>query len=162
MGEDYERLKAIADKAEAERNVKISGVQAKLLGRLRNRFVPVAFEDGEGGNFTINIRVPSPEQRKRIYELRYEVVVALKDNDTDKLEALEIESRNILADLCVDPSLDADFWKTGRGFDVEVPARLMNVAMGIEAKEREAASFFRGLSPGAGPSADAPVDRSHP
>ena len=103
MGEDYERLKAIADKAEAEKNAKLSGVQRKLLGRLRNRFVPVTFEDGEGGNFTINIRVPSPEQRKRIYELRYEVVVALKDEDSDKLDALELESRNILAALCVDP-----------------------------------------------------------
>jgi len=162
MGEKYEELKAIADKVEAERNAKLSGVQRKLLGRLRDRFVPVTFEDGEGGNFTINIRVPSPIQRSRIYELRYEVVVALKADDADKIDALEIEAQQILGELCVDPSLDADFWKTGQGFDIEVPARLMNVAMGIEAKEREDASFFRRLQPGSGPSEAAPVDRSEP
>jgi len=155
MSDAYERMKAVADEEEAEKTAKLSGAQAKLLGRLRNRVVPVKFDDGEGGAFTINIRVPSPAQRRRLYEIRYEVVAALEAADKDKIAELDLESQNLLGELCVDPSLDASFWKTGRGFDVEVPSRLLNVAMGIEPKEREAAEFFRGLEPGPSSGADA-------
>ncbi|MBA7476820.1 hypothetical protein ES707_12215 [subsurface metagenome] len=155
MGETYDRMKAIADEEEVEEAAKLSGAKAKLLGRLRNRFVPVTFDDGEDGEFTINIRVPSPAQRRRLYEIRYEVVVALEAEDKNKIVALDLESQDLLGKLCLDPSLDADFWRTGQGFDVEVPARLMTVAMGIEPSDREAAEFFRSLEPGPEPGSDA-------
>ena len=155
MGETYDRMKAIADEEESEETAKLSGAQAKLLGRLRNRFTSVKFDDGVGGDFTINIRVPSPAQRRRLYEIRYEVVAAIEAADKDKLVALDHESQILLAELCVDTSLDTDFWRQGEGFDVEVPARLLNVAMGIESSDREAAEFFRGLEPGSGAGSDA-------
>jgi len=155
MSDAYERMKAIADEEEAEKTARLSGAQAKLLGRLRNRFVPVKFSDGVGGEFTINIRVPSPAQRRRLYEIRYEVVAAIEAADQDKLAALDLESQNLLATLCVDTSLDADFWKRGEGFDVEVPARLLNVAMGIEPGEHDGAEFFRSLEPGPSAGSDA-------
>jgi len=155
MGETYDRMKAIADEEEAEKEAKLSGAQAKLLGRLRNRFVPVKFDDGVGGEFTINIRVPSPAQRRRLYEIRYEVVAAIEAADKDKLTELDSESQELLGKLCMDPSLDASFWKTGKGFDVEVPSRLLSVAMGLEPSEREAAEFFRSLEPGLSAGSDA-------
>ena len=155
MGETYDRMKAIADEEEAEKTARLSGAQAKLLGRLRNRVVPVKFGDGVGGEFTINIRVPSPAQRRRLYEIRYEVVAAIEAADKDKLVALDHESQILLAELCVDTSLDADFWRRGEGFDVDVPARLLNVAMGIEPSDREAAEFFRSFESGPSAGADA-------
>ena len=158
MDAEYERLKAEADAAEAKTKAKLSDAQAKLLGRLRNRFIPVAFDDGQGEKFTINMRVPSQVQRRRLYEMRYEVVVALKEDTPEsrqKIEALEVELNGLLAELCMDPSLDAEFWRTGEGFDVDVPARLMNVAMGIEQKELDDAQFFRSLKSGDSPSPSA-------
>jgi len=158
MDAEYERLKAEADTAEAEKKAKLSDAQAKLLGRIRNRFIPVNFDDGKGGTFTIDMRVPEPIQRRRFFQMRYEVVVALKENTPEshqKIESLEHELEELLGALCVDPTLDAEFWRTGKGYDVEIPARLMNVAMGIEQRELDDAQFFRSLKPGDSPSPSA-------
>lgn len=151
----YEELKKGYEAAAKERDNPIGIGKQKLLNRLRNRFTPVVFDDGQGGTFTINMHVPQPDLQRRLYMIREEVKTAIENRDTEKLIDLDREWSEHLAALCVDPEYSAEFWREGRGFDVDVTARLMNVAMGLDVREQEAARSFRKVKTGTNSSADA-------
>lgn len=141
MDEKYEAYKEVVEKRSAETEGKLNTAKNLLLRRLRNRAVPVVFDDAP--SFTIMIHVPSPDLRRRLIMIRKEVIIALEKEDEETLLRLDDEWAQHLADLCVDPDLDKAFWKDGKGFDVDVPTRLMNVAMGQDLAEREASKSFR-------------------
>ena len=151
----YEELKKGYEAAAKERDNPIGIGKQKLLNRLRNRFTPVIFDDGQGGTFTINMYVPQPDLQRRLHMIRVEVKTALEAMDEKKLIELDREWSEHLAALCVDPEYSAEFWREGKGFDVDVPARLMNVAMGLDARDQEAARSFRSIQTGAEPTTDA-------
>ena len=140
-GIDLEYLRKLReedDRREAEALNRAQGIQARLLKRLRFRVVPVKFSDGNE-DFEIIVRLPSPELRRRIYEIRAELLTA----SPERIDEINVELAHILEKICVDKSLNAEFWLGGEGFDVKVPERLLNVAMGFEVPDREAAEFFR-------------------
>jgi len=148
MGAEFDKLKKGYDEAVAVRDVPITSGKQKLLNRLKNRFSPVIFDDGEGGTFTINMHVPTPDLQRRLHMIRQEVKTALENQDEKRLIELDLEWSEHLGALCVDPDYNAEFWRTGKGFDVDVPARLMNVAMGLDFRDQEEARSFRGLQTG--------------
>ena len=127
----------------------------KLLSRLVNRAVPVEFDDGEGGVFAINVRLASPEIRRLYGELQMETLEAMKAKDFDRVKKIEDFVSGFLGKLCVDESFDKEFWAAGKGFDVEVPTKLLNASMGLSSDMLETAEFFRDDRLGKGPSTEA-------
>lgn len=143
MDSEYERLKALAESEIAKDQKVISAARLKLINRLLHRTIPVSFDDGQGGEIVILIRAPTLKMRRRLYQIDVEVGEAVKGNDIETLERIEDEVAQILEDLCVESSYDAEFWKAGEGMDVEVPAKILLVAKGMDPRLAEAAYFFR-------------------
>ncbi len=133
------RLREEDDAAEAAAEKAATGAAALLLRRLRDRRAEVDL-----GGFRVEVRVPSPAMRRRIAAMRSRASAA----DPAELERVSVEIAHVLEKLCVDPSLNAEYWLRGEGFDVEVPARILAVALGLDDAAQEAAGSFRPESKG--------------
>ena len=121
--------------------VRAQAVKARLLNQLRTGYILVPFKDS-GGEFQVKLRVPSPEERQRMWELTAEVDDATRQGDAAKLTRLGEKFADELAGFT--PELDAEYWKKGKGFNVEVPQKLLRLILGVDPIHLEELSFFSG------------------
>ena len=144
-----EKARIAAEVAEGEKAdeeleqdlVRAHAVKSRLLNQLRTGYILVPFKDS-GGEFHIKLRVPSPEERQRMWELTAEVEEATRQSDAAKLTRLGEKFADELAKFT--PELDAEYWKKGEGFNVEVPQKLNMLILGVEPIRLEELSFFSG------------------
>jgi len=154
--ERLEKFKKIAEADEAKEKAElIEALSAKdrLLRRLRFQTVQVPFTD-DLGEFTIEARLLSPSESRRVSDLRmklYKLSNQLRSGKSEKeLNKLKKESEDVVSELyeivgavCIDPDLDAEYWKTGSGFNLDVPLRILDAVSGVSPAEAEATKKFR-------------------
>jgi len=149
-------LKERAEQAFKEvekKHERIRGIRERLMRRLLYRVVEVEFEDDQG-KFTIPIRLLSPAERRRLFEIQYRFTQLQNEiNRVDKeeklnmlreeLERIDDEICRFLEKICIDPDLDFEFWKRGEGFSMDVPAKLLSEAIRLSPSTDEEIKLFR-------------------
>ena len=140
-------------KREKEELHKQLSIKERLLRRLRYRTVPVVFED-EGGEFTVEVRLLSPVDQRKLYQIQQELgrltKQIVKANTTKKqnavqkkIEKLDDQTCEFMEKICVDPELNKEFWKRGEGYSVDVPAKLIREVMRLSSAGEEEIRFLR-------------------
>jgi len=120
-----------------------ASARGRLFSRLVNRAVPVPFDNGEGGKFTIDVRLASPEIRRLYGELQMLALTSMAAKDHEKLKKIEGATAWFLGEICIDDSFDEAFWLEGKGYDVEIPRALIDASMGITKQMVDSARQFR-------------------
>ena len=130
-----------ADKEFEKNLVRAHAVKARLLNQLRTGYIMVPFSDSQG-EFQVKLRVPSPEERQRMWELTAEVDDATRQGDAERTVKLGEKIAEEIAGFT--PELDAEYWKKGEGFNVEVPQKLLRLILGVDPIHLEELKFFSG------------------
>lgn len=155
--EEANRAHEWLEERQREEDRSALAIQAKLLGRLMTGCTLVKFQ-GPDGEFSVKLRIPSPAERRRLWGLQQDQAKAAQEGDVEALQRLDREACELLGSLC--PELPAGYWRRGEGFGVDVPEKLLRVAMGIDRQEVSEIQFFRRVEAGAELRPDAKVDRN--
>lgn len=111
-----------------------------LLKRLKGSTIKVPFKAGDT-EFNIEVRVLSPAEQSEIMKIQVELI-----QFRSKMQALPKGQKNAakvaktgqallgkfyswVGKICVDPNLNAEYWKKGEGFSIDVPLKLMSAAV---------------------------------
>jgi len=148
---------AVSTLTEEERKQLIQGlnVRDRLMRRLKSNTVKIPFKD-DLGDFTIEARLLSPDEQKTVGDYRLQLLKfkdELKNAPSDIKEIQKLEKRGteivqsiyqLVAEVCVDKSLDLTYWRGGRGFNIDVPMRIINdVLIASQPTEADVAKFRR-------------------
>jgi hypothetical protein len=140
---------------EEERLKLIEGlsVRDRLMRRLQSNTVKIPFTD-DLGQFEIEARLLSPDEQKTVGGYRVQLLnftEELRNAPTDLKEVIKLEKRGtelvqsiyrLVAEICVDKSLDLTYWRDGRGFNIDVPMRIINdVLIASQRTEADVAKF---------------------
>jgi len=150
--EKVERDVEVKTASDSLENLKI---RDRLLRRLIANTIQVEFED-DMGKFNIEARLLSPEEQthvsdERIKLLRFREELA-KAPTTDIEELRNMEKRGaalmdelykIVADICVDKTLDYEYWRKGSGYNADVPLKLLSEAIGASQRTEQDTARFR-------------------
>lgn len=144
MNEENKLKLAQLEKAERKEEVKETidlatqlTVRDRLMRRLKSNTIQVPFKD-DVGEFNIEVRMLSPEEqveflkyRRQLFQIRREMdnppttidgIKELGERSDEVLKALY----GMVAEICVDKRLDLEYWRSGRGFNADVPFALLN------------------------------------
>jgi len=148
---------AVSTLTEEERKQLIQGlnVRDRLMRRLKSNTVKIPFKD-DLGDFTIEARLLSPGEQKIVGDYRLQLLKfmdELRNAPSDIKEIQKLEKRGtevvqsiyrLVAEVCVDKSLDLTYWRDGRGFNIDVPMRIINeVLVASQRTEADVAKFRR-------------------
>lgn len=138
-----------------QNEAKLSMTQQRLLKRLQNSTAQVPFFDGDE-EFHVEVRLLSPSEQQLILQLQIKLgQFKRKMMKADKLQPEEIEkavseAQKLLeqlnwwvAEVCVDPELNQEYWSTGTGFNSDVPAHILAETVKASQKYAEDLSWFR-------------------
>lgn len=146
----YKKGKKRLEKAKREEQAKrrnVSKIRQKLFRRLRTRTVPVDF-----GDFTVDIRLLSPAEQSRLSRLQAETTEILAEirkhpekaeGYIRQLDSIDSQICRILENLCVDPGLNYQYWRAGKGFNVDVPAKILSEAVRLSSKTEQEIRFLQ-------------------
>ena len=100
---------------------------------------------------------------KGLFELKSELAkftAKTANLPTDQKEISKLEKKGLVllqklyaaaGKLCVDEELDAEFWKVGKGFSVDVPIKILQTVLTASATTGEQIRKFRSQRPRAKP-----------
>jgi hypothetical protein len=123
------------------------------MRRLQSNTVKIPFKD-DLGEFSIEARLLSPSEQTIIGDHRIKLLMLrdeLAKSPTDIKELQKMEKRSaelieglykLVADVCVDKSLDFNYWKAGKGFNIDVSMQIINdVLIASQRTEADTAKF---------------------
>lgn len=101
---------------EAQRKASVEGmtVAQRLMRAAALRTVTISLPDDTPDGIPVEVYVPTRADLDRILKLTSEVTLAGQRGETAKEAQLVDELYQIFAGLCVDPSLDVEFWRSGQ------------------------------------------------
>lgn len=126
-------------------------VRQRLERRLHKKTVSVSFKD-DLGEFTVEIRLMSPNEQKNLMGIYQKLNAYLaKKPKKETAQNLLVEGTKLLEEvysmagyLCVDSDLDADYWKAGEGFNIDIPLKIIRTAISESQKVEQQTRKFRG------------------
>lgn len=154
--ETLERLEKAEQRDEEKDSAELAAqlsIRERLMRRLKSNKVKVTFND-DLGPFDIEVRLLSPNEQTivsdtRIKLLRFREELAKAPRDISEIQKLEKRGNELLqelyklvAEICVDKTLDFTYWKQGKGFNIDVPMKILNDAvLASQRTEADTASF---------------------
>jgi len=137
-------------------------IQQRLMRRLHTRTAKIPLQD-DLGEFYVEVHLLSPAEQEEIRGFYQKLTAVSEDldkaiaNPNEKLiKQLTRKSTKLLDKLyhyaesvCVDPSLNYEFWKTGEGFLASDPSRIVSETLmasqglGTAREERRDLNKFR-------------------
>jgi len=144
------KIEGVEDKKKAEM-LKLLSVKERLERKLKDEAIDIWFED-EGGRFPVKTRRLSTEENDNLVDLQNEISVLdakpySKENKKmydQKMDAIF----KILGEICKDPTLNYDWWKSKSGYSPDVLMTVMLRSMakssGISKAEIDDIKKFRG------------------
>ena len=130
-------------------------VRDRLMRRLKSNTVKIPFKD-DAGEFSIEVRLLSPDEQRQVAKHRRELLILRREinqkpTEIEAIKELGVRSENVLsavyrlvAEICVDKSLNYKYWQAGKGFNTDTPFLLLNNAsMLSQQSESETARFRR-------------------
>lgn len=136
----FEQFKEIASEIE-ESIEEAMAIKARLLNQLKTGFINIPFQDSNG-EFLIKVRVPDPELRNRLWVLFTQITESTNKGEAESLLKLNDELSDCLAQLT--PELDSDYWKEGKGYNAEIPQKILGIGLGLDPVRIEELKFFSG------------------
>ena len=152
--ESLQKLEAKDEQMEAVTVAEQLSIRDRLMRRLKSNTIKIAFDDREG-EFFIETRFMSPDEQRRLSGYQTEMtrlkVEIDKGPSPDEIKVLGDRGMRVLdeifglvGDLCIDPSLNYDYWKAGVGYNLDVPMTILNqVLLASQQTEAETARFRR-------------------
>jgi hypothetical protein len=154
--EKLAKLEALEKKDEERDEADLAAqmsVRERLMRRLKSNTVKIPFQD-DLGEFNVEARLLSPDEQKTIGDYRIQLLKfreELQKAPTDIKELIKLEKRGaelvqsiyeLVADICIDKTLDFQYWKDGKGFNIDVPMRIINdVLIASQRTEADTAKF---------------------
>ena len=126
-----ERLRKLARK-----QVNELSVAERLTLRALERVIAVSFEDSHG-EFAVKMHVPLRNEFDEIVRLQEE----LKSKEPGRIEKAGIAFFKIIASLCIDDSLDYEFWQNGAYDAMDMIHLIEGLTSEMAEKVQEAQSF---------------------
>lgn len=90
------------------------------------------------------------ELQHKIFKIDGKIRGLSKTMDPEELKKIEEEAADLLdrlyrkvGDVCVDPSLNFEYWKRGEGFNVDVPFRILAEVLRLSGEAQKEIVFFR-------------------
>lgn len=152
-----EKLEKLAEQGDEEAKLSLAevlSIRERLERRLKTRTIKVQFSD-DLGDFDVEIRLMSPEEQRNLMKLYSDLSGYLKvqspqKDSTEEAQKLLDRGTELLNQiyelagyLCVDKELDANYWKQGSGFNIDVPLQIIRAAISESQKVEEQARKFR-------------------
>jgi len=153
-----EELEKLAEQGDEEAKMSLAEtltVRERLLRRKEHNTVFVEFADDLGA-FKIEVKLLSPAEQNEVLKMYGELVAyqnSVKDiskDDKDAQKEFAEKGTAVMGKLygwiekiCVDPELDAEYWKAGADYNIDVPLTLLRFAMSESQKASEDIRSFR-------------------
>jgi hypothetical protein len=134
----YEQALEVFDEIDREL-IEAEAIKARLLNQLKTGYIMVPFRDSNG-EFSIKVRVPSSDQRARLWSLFGAITQATNNGDLEDIinvnDKLSVEIGKLT------PDLGPEYWRRGVGFNAEVPQKILGIALGIDPVRLEELKFL--------------------
>ena len=126
-----ERLRKLARK-----QVNELSIAERLTLRALERTIAVPFEDSHG-EFAVKMHVPLRNEFDEIVRLQEE----LKSKEPERIEKAGVAFFKIIASLCIDDSLNYEFWQNGAYDAMDMIRLIEGLTSEMAEKVQEAQSF---------------------
>ena len=133
---DLERRRRKREKDLAHKKVGALTIAERLTLRAYDRVEPVLFKDRHG-EFNVDMHTPLRREYDAIVELQDE----MKSGDSKRIEGASDTFFHMLDFLCVDKSLNYEFWKNGEYDPTDLIAIIEGLTAAMTKKVIEAQSF---------------------
>lgn len=134
----YEQFLELSDEIDREL-IEAEAIKARLLNQLKTGYINVPFRDSDG-EFHIKVKIPTPDFRNRMWVLFGQMTEATNKGDPQTIIKLANELSDKLARLT--PDLEPEYWKAGKGYNAEVPQKILAIALGIDPIRLEELRFL--------------------
>lgn len=93
------------------------------------------------GEFEIEVRIPLTSELDKILGSQAAISTSVTAGDQEATKAAQDQLFRALAEICVDPSLDYEFWKSGAFSVTDMGQILKEVAQEVNARAESTKSF---------------------